>query len=190
MVLTSANGAERFLRELHDARQLGDVRVAAIGPGTAEAVKRFNVVPDLVPAQYVAESLLAAFPPAGAEDRGRVLLPRAAVAREVLPEGLRAKGWTVDVVEAYRTRPVAVDEETRRAALGADAITFTSSSTVTSFFEAMGGAASPGVVACIGPITAQTARSHGVEVDVVAAEHTLDGLVEALEAHFAGSTRP
>ena len=190
VVLTSANGAERLCREVRDARAFGGARVAAIGPATASALRRWGITPDLVPARFVAEALVDAFPsgPAGPEGQkqssGRVLLARAAVAREVLPDGLRAKGWTVEEVEAYRTERVAVNEA-RRAAIGAaDAIAFTSSSTVTNYLEAVGADAVPPVVACIGPVTADTARSRGLRVDIEAEEHTIDGLVGALVAHL------
>jgi uroporphyrinogen III methyltransferase/synthase len=176
VVLTSANGANRFLDVLRDARDLGGVRVAAIGPGTAHALAAGNVVADLEPEEFVAESLLAAFPPGP----GRVLLPRAAVARDVLPEGLRAAGWDVDVVEAYRTVTAEPTVAQREAAATADVITFTASSTVERYVEIMGSDRVPPVVACIGPITAETARARGLTVDVVASEHTIPGLVDAL----------
>jgi uroporphyrinogen III methyltransferase/synthase len=187
LVVTSANGATRMLGELHDARDLGGVKVAAIGPATADAVAHFNVTPDLVPDTYVAEALVEAFPAPADGDHGRVLLARAATAREVLPEGLRAMGWQVDVVEAYRTHRTEIDEDTRMQVLDADAITFTASSTVDSYVRTMNTVETPPVVAVIGPITADTARGHGIHVDVEATEHTIDGLVAALEAHF---TRP
>ncbi len=182
------NGAVRFLDELPDARALGGVSVAAIGPGTAAALAARNIVADLVPEEYVAESLLAAFPapPADRPGRpGRVLLPRAAVARDVLPEGLRAAGWEVDVVEAYRTVTAAPTPAEREAAATADVITFTASSTVERYLEIKGDDPVPPLVACIGPITADTARAHGLHIDVVAAEHTIPGLVAALSAHLA-----
>jgi uroporphyrinogen III methyltransferase/synthase len=185
VVLTSANGAERLCRELRDARALGAARVAAIGPGTATVLRRWGVAADLVPLRFVAESMVEAFP----SGTGRVLLPRAAVARDALPDGLRAKGWMVDVVEAYRTERAPVTEAMRAAARSADAVTFTSSSTVTNYLEAVGGDAVPGVVACIGPVTAETARRRGLRVDVEAVEHTIDGLVDALVAHL-GQPRP
>lgn len=181
VVFTSANAVARFLSLLPDARAFGAARVAAIGPGTASALAEHRIVADLVPERFVAESLLAAFPappPAG----GRVLLPRAAVARDVLPEGLREAGWNVDVVEAYRTRPATPAPAAVEAAATADAVTFTSSSTVTGFLEVAGRRALPPVVACIGPVTAATARRHGITVDAEAAVHTLDGLVAALVA--------
>ena len=190
VVLTSANGAERFCAALRDGRDLAGVRLAAIGPGTADALARHHLVADLVPERFVAESLLEAFPPptstsAPGSGAGRVLLARAAVARDVLPEGLRAMGWTVDVVEAYRTVPVVPSPDDRALVGGADAVTFTSSSTVDQWVAAFGADAVPPLVACIGPVTAATAKGHGIRVDVVAPVHTIDGLVDALVAHVA-----
>jgi uroporphyrinogen III methyltransferase/synthase len=186
IVFTSANTVRRFLPLLRDARDLGTAHVAAIGPGTAGALKEHRVVADLVPTTYVAEDLVASFPlppPAG----GRVLLPRAALAREVLPEGLRSAGWEVVVVEAYRTgRPVpgpSVDD--LAWAKEADAIIFTAPSTVRGWLEVVGSEAIPAVVACIGPVTAAEATTRGLRVDVVAESHTVVGLVEALEAEAA-----
>ena len=181
VVFTSANAVTRLLPLLRDARALGAARVAAIGPGTADALRSYNVEADLVPPEFVAESLLDAFD-AGS---GRVLLPRAAVARDVLPDGLRAKGWDVDVVEAYRTVRPTTDQRALDAVAAADAITFTSSSTVTNFVEVAGTGRVPDIVACIGPITAETARKAGLRVDVVAGTHTIGGLVEALGEAFA-----
>jgi uroporphyrinogen III methyltransferase/synthase len=168
---------------LCDARAFGAVRVAAIGPGTAEALAQFGVVADLVPERFVAEGLLDAFPErssSGSPGAGRVLLPRAADARDVLPKGLEAKGWQVDVVEAYRTERLRPAPEALEALRTAQVVSFTSSSTVTGFLEVVDRSAVPPIVACIGPITADTARSLGLHVDVVAATHTIDGLVDAL----------
>jgi uroporphyrinogen-III synthase len=106
------------------------------------------------------------------------------VARDVLPDGLRAAGWDVDVVAAYRTVPAPLTDDQRARAETADVVTFTSSSTVERYLEAMGDRPVPGVVACIGPITAATARDHGLSVDVVADEHTIAGLVRALVDHL------
>jgi uroporphyrinogen-III synthase len=128
----------------------------------------------------VAESLLDAFP----DGPGRVLLPRAAVARDALPAGLTARGYTVDVVEAYRTAVGRPAPEALVAAAGAHAVTFTSSSTVTNYLAVAGDLPVPPVVACIGPITADTARAAGLAVDVVATEHTIEGLVQALVETF------
>ena len=182
IVLTSANAARRFVACLRDARDLGAARVAAVGPGTAEALAAHHLVADLVPDRSVAEGLLEALLASDGRP-ARALLPRAAVAREVLPDGLRAVGWEVDVVDAYRTVPVVPTDEQRAAVARADAITFTSSSTVANFVEAFGADALPPLVACIGPVTAATARDLGLEPAVEASEHTIDGLVAALVAH-------
>lgn len=181
VVLTSPNGARRFCAELRDGRDLAGVRLAAIGPGTADVLAEHHLVCDLVPERFVAEGLLEVFPaPSG---RNTVLLARAEVARDVLPEGLAAAGWDVDVVTAYRTQPAQVTPETVEQVAAADAITFTSSSTVTNFVAT--GAPVPPVVAAIGPVTAATAQEAGLTVTVEAGVHTLDGLVDALVRHFA-----
>lgn len=180
IVFTSANGVERAFASIADTRSLGGVGVAAIGSGTADALLRYRIVADLVPPEFVAESLLSAFPDPPAGGTGRVLLARAAVARDVLPDGLRSRGWEVDVVEAYRTRSIEPNDEQRAAVTGADAVTFTSSSTVENFVAAFGAADVPPVVACIGPVTAATARSLRLTVTVEARVHTIDGLVDAL----------
>ncbi|HVE47181.1 MAG TPA: uroporphyrinogen-III C-methyltransferase [Acidimicrobiales bacterium] len=182
VVFTSANAVDRLLALVHDARSFGGARIAAIGTSTAAALGKAGVVPDLVPEHFVAESLLAAFPPAAAG--ARVLLARAAVGRDVFPEGLRAAGYAVDVVEAYRTEPGHPTPEALAAAADADAIAFTSSSTVTEYLAVAGSDAVPPVVACIGPVTAATAREHGLDVTVEAEVHTIDGLVQALEEYF------
>jgi len=187
VVFTSPEAVRRFLALLRDARDFGAARVAAVGPSTAEALAAGAVVADLVPGQAVADALLDAFPGPPGDRAGRVLLPRAAVARDVLPDGLRAAGWEVEVVEAYRTVPVGdLSAEVRAAAAAADAVAFTSSSAVTAFLEVAGPASLPPTVACIGPVTAATARRHGVPVDVVAEVHTLDGLVDALVSSLGG----
>ncbi|MEA2716426.1 MAG: uroporphyrinogen methyltransferase / synthase [Actinomycetota bacterium] len=213
---TSPNAVERFLACVRDARALGGVQVAAIGPGTAAALAAAGIVADLVPDRSLAEGLVDAFPPAADARPGepvtlqpprggqsvtssgaaagpgpspspvpgarRVLLPQAAGARPVLADGLAAKGWTVDVAHAYRTVPVTPPPDLLATAAKADAIAFTSASTVTAFLAAAGGAAVPPVVVCIGPVTAAAAEAEGLTVDVTAADHTLDGLVAALVA--------
>ncbi len=184
LVVTSANGARRVLDALPDARALGGVSVAAIGPGTAATLAEGNIRADLVPEQYVAEGLLDAFPDPP-EGGGRVLLARAAIARDTLPDGLRDRGWTVEVVEAYRTLPAAPGAERLDAAGAADVVTFTSSSTVTRYLEVAGLDRVPPLVACIGPVTAATAREAGLHVDIEASEHTVPGLVAALVRHVA-----
>lgn len=178
VVFTSANAVQRLLAVVHDARDFGPARIAAIGPGTADALVRHGLVADLVPGHFVAESLVAAFPPPA--PGGTVLLPRAGEAREVLPDGLRSAGWRVDVVEAYRTEAVAVTPERRAEAAAADAIAFTSASSVAGFMAASGPSGVPAVVACIGPVTAAAARAAGLTVTTTATESTLDALVAAL----------
>ncbi len=103
----------------------------------------------------------------------------------MLPDGLTAKGWSVEVAEAYRTVPAEPSPEQLARIAGADIVTFTSSSTVERFLELAGHDAVPPVVACIGPVTAETARRHGLTVSVEATTHTIDGLVDALVAHFS-----
>jgi uroporphyrinogen-III synthase len=201
VVLTSTNGAARFLAALAASaagaadragpaglagpagaadgdRPTPAVAVAVVGPGTAAAVRAAGIEPALVPERFVAEGLLAAFPPGP----GRVLLPQAEAARPVLADGLAAAGWTVDAVVAYRTVAADVAPALLERARGADAITFTSGSTVTGYLAAAGAGAVPAVVACIGPVTADAATAAGIAVTAVAAEHTIDGLVAALEA--------
>src|SRR5262249_11745308 len=149
VVFTSVNGVDAFFdRGLApaglDARAFASSRVAVIGPGTREALARRGIVADLVPERFVAESLVAAFPdpdPVGA----RVLVARAESARDVLPAGLTAGGYVVDVLGVYRTVPVAPEpEDLARVQAGeVDAVTFTSSSTVTNFCDAIGPLAVP-----------------------------------------------
>ncbi len=183
VVFTSANAVDRSLHDPGGAASLGRARVAAIGPGTAEALAALGIETDLVPSRYVAEALVEAFPPPSRPGSGAVLLPCAAGAREVTALGLRAKGWKVEVVEAYRTvQPVlsAGDARAAGSAGEADVVTFTSSSAVTAYLELVGEAAVPPVVACIGPVTAKTASEAGLGVDIVAPVHTARGLVDAL----------
>jgi uroporphyrinogen III methyltransferase / synthase len=188
LILTSPNGARRLLDALdragRDARALGGVRLATIGPGTAAALAEARLVPDLVPPRYVAESLLDSFPDpsASGEPQGRVLLVRAAVARDVLPAGLAERGWDVDVVDAYRSEPVPLSDAQAKALAEAEIVTFTSSSTVANLMAAAEGRPLPQVVAAIGPVTAATARDHGLSVAVEAKVHTIEGLVDALLA--------
>ena len=187
LVFTSANGVAAFFDRVLaaaglDTRAIGGVRVAAIGPGTARALERRGVRADLVPERYVAESLLAAFPEC-ARPRERVVVARAERARDVLPDGLRARGYEVDVLPVYRTVTVAPDPDVLlRVRQGAvDAITFTSSSTVGNFCDAVGALPEPQpVVVSIGPVTSETARQRGLRVDAEAPEHTIEGLVATL----------
>jgi uroporphyrinogen III methyltransferase/synthase len=188
VVLTSANGVDAvFTRGLlaagRDARALAGVKVAAIGPGTAAALARFGVRADLVPERFVAESLLAAFPGPAAPGE-RVLIARAEQARDVLPDGLRAKGYAVDVVAVYRTVTAEPDPaELARVRNGEfDALTFTSSSTVDNFCRLVGPIDSPGdpIVVSIGPVTSASAAAAGLRVTVEADPHDIDGLVASV----------
>ena len=184
-VFTSPTGVARFFEHLHDARSLGGVRVAAIGPVTAAALADRNVVADLVPGQYVAEALLEALcDAAGPRASQRVLIPRAEIARDVLPDGLVAAGWDVDVVPAYRTVAPVPDPGAAALLVEAEVIAFTSSSTVTNFVDAYGTDAVPDIVASIGPVTTATARDRGLQVALEASEHTAEGLIAALEDFF------
>jgi uroporphyrinogen III methyltransferase/synthase len=169
VLFTSANAVDRFVSRLHDARAFGGAMVAAIGDATAAALARWRIVADVVPSPSTAEGLLDALP----DGPAHALLPRAEVAREVLPEGLRGRGWTVDVLPVYRTEHRAVPDA------GADAIVFLSSSAVDAFVE-VNGAPSSAVVACIGPITAAAARERGVTVAVEAPAGDVDALAAML----------
>jgi uroporphyrinogen-III synthase len=180
VVLTSTNGVARFVAAL-GARPPGPVKVGVVGPGTAAALRAAGIEPALVPARFVAEALLAAFPPGP----GRVLLPQASAARPVLADGLRAAGWDVDAVVAYRTSPAQPSGAVLERAARADAITFTSGSTVAGFVAAAGVDGVPPVVVCIGPVTASAAEAAGLKVAAVAAEHTISGLVAAVTSALA-----
>ncbi|MYG93589.1 MAG: uroporphyrinogen-III C-methyltransferase [Acidimicrobiia bacterium] len=186
VVFTSLTGVHRFFEHLRDARSLGGVQVAAIGPTTVAALAEHNVVADLVPPRYVAEALLEALcSEVGTKRPQRVLIPRAESARDVLPDGLSGAGWDVDVVPAYRTVAMVPDDAVAASLAEAEAIIFTSSSTVANFVDTYGVDKVPEVVASIGPITTDAARKRGLEVAVQAAEHTIEGLIAALEDFFA-----
>jgi uroporphyrinogen III methyltransferase/synthase len=198
-IFTSSNGVRFFWERLRqagrDVRELHGITVCAIGPATAAALSALGVQPDLVPAEFKAEALVEAI---GADDiRGaRVLLARAAEAREVLPEELTRRGAQVDVVPAYRTVRSAPEAEPVRAMLrdgNIHVVAFTSSSTVKHFLELVGGEARDllrgVVVASIGPITAEAAARHGIASDVVPEKYTVPALAEALIRHFQTSGR-
>jgi uroporphyrinogen III methyltransferase/synthase len=187
LIFTSVNGVRFFLERLdgsqHDLRSL-KARICAIGPATRRAVEDLHFKVDLMPEEYVAESLVNAF--AGVQLAGkRILLPRAAVARDLIPKELGKLGAQVDVVEAYRNI-VPEDAASRArdifsAARKPDWVTFTSSSTVTNLLAVAGPTSLEGVrIASIGPVTSETARAQGLRVDVEAKQYTLDGLIEAL----------
>jgi uroporphyrinogen-III synthase len=193
VAFTSANGVHSVF-DVIDRRRLdlafGTARVAAIGPATAEALFDNGIRADIVAGESrgegLARAILATLPK-------RVLVMQALVAREALPTALRAAGVEVDVVAAYETKPAdrSVVDPVKADLLAEriDAVLFTSSSTVTYLTDALGESAadllSGTVVACIGPVTAETARERGLRVDVTAQEYTLAGLLDALERHFA-----
>lgn len=195
LVFTSVNGVEQFFQRLfaadRDVRALGHLKLAAIGPATAEKMAAYGLRTDILPEQYRAESVVAAFRKQSMAGQ-RVLLPRAAEARAILPEELSEMGAQVDEVIAYRTRSVDDTEGKLIEWLENDQIdmvTFTSSSTVKNFHRLLPPERSASLmdavsVACIGPITADTARSLGFKVALEAEKFTIDGLCDAVVAHY------
>lgn len=212
LIFTSVNGVESVFARLNEfglALPVASItRVAAIGPATAAALAHYGVQTDLVPEEYIAEEVAAALI-GDARRRGaslvgkRILLPRASVARDVLVTGLQAAGALVDEVAAYRTLPVSSDDaqgrEVARLLQAGELhmLTFTSSSTVRNFMqwlvsaapdmaeklkENAAGEALP-IVACIGPVTARTARELGLHPHIEATTFTIDGLIEAIVSH-------
>jgi uroporphyrinogen III methyltransferase/synthase len=206
VVFTSANGVERLWAEVRrqgkDARAFSGAILAAIGPGTASALETCGLSADLVPSVHkgedLAEALLAFF----GERRPRVLLARAEIARDVVPDTLRSAGCEVDVVPVYRTvAPSPEDFRALAAMLEAgllDCVTFTSTSTVDNVCDALNSLGAKNVhhadaaqllaracVASIGPITTASAERRGVRVDVSAEPHTIEGLIAALVGHFS-----
>lgn len=182
IVFTSANGLPCLLNQLNtlgtDIRVLGKAKLAAIGPATAASLQERNLRVDFIPSKFVAESVAEEFPdPIGR----RILIARAEEAREVLPEMLRKRGAEVDEIAVYRT----VMENGELPDLSTiDAITFTSSSTVRNFRVRYPDEITGPVIACIGPITAQTAREAGLQVHVEPKQYTIPALVEALNEYF------
>ena len=180
--LTSPNGArllyQRLVEAGCDARGFAGSRVAAIGPGTAAALAECGIMADIVPEQFVAEGLVKALESVTVR---RALIARAAEARDLLPEALRARGAEVDVVALYETVPEPLSESQLEAVGRADYVTFTSSSTVRYFLDGARPRLSKRTrLVSIGPVTSATLREHGLEPDVEAATHDVDGLVQAL----------
>ncbi|MGA2226444.1 MAG: uroporphyrinogen-III C-methyltransferase [Syntrophobacteraceae bacterium] len=194
-IFTSVNGVKFFVERLlsagKDARDLKGIRLAAIGPKTAEALESFTLRPDLVPSEYRAEAILEALSQHSVREK-RFLMPRAMVAREILPEKLREWGAQVDVVPAYMTVLPEHDVEKIRMLLSnceIDCLTFTSSSTVSNFFalisnEDLQHCADRMAVACIGPITAQTAEKFGLKTSIMPSQYTIRGLVDSIVSFF------
>ncbi|HET9092511.1 MAG TPA: uroporphyrinogen-III C-methyltransferase [Acidimicrobiales bacterium] len=179
LALSSANAVEAVFAELLDARRLAGVKVAAVGGATAGALAAHGVVADLVPQDAAAEALASSFGPAPPQG-ATVLVPQAAGAREALQAGLREQGYTVEVVEAYRTVRPGRDEVAAARLAGADAVTFSSPSTLEGFLESYGRESLPPVVVTIGPVTSRAVRAHGIGVDAEAREASVAGLVDAL----------
>jgi uroporphyrinogen III methyltransferase/synthase len=185
VVLSSANAVDAFFAELPDARALAGVKIAVIGDRTAAAVRSHGVIADLVPDRFSAEGLAEVFPDAP-QPSSKVLVPRAALAREILPDALRAKGWTVETPTAYETVHPLLTREQRRALVGAHVVTFASSSAVTGLLETVGIDELPPVVASIGPATTATLAGLGIAVAIEAPQHTMASLLDELVAYAAG----
>jgi uroporphyrinogen III methyltransferase/synthase len=179
LCVTSPNGAQRLLELARDARALCGPAIAAIGPGTADALRAGGIAADIVPPRAVAESLVEAL---AERPVARALVARAEQARDVLPDALRARGAEVEILPLYRTVAEPLEPAAHAAARAADYVTFTSASAV-NFFLAGAGAPGNGTrLVSIGPITSAALREHGLEPHVEAVEHTPDGLVAALVA--------
>lgn len=196
ILFTSVNGVQRFFKRFfsicEDIRELSGPQIGAIGPVTAAEVRKFGLKVALTAEKFVAENLLNLLSEKDLSGK-RFLIPRAEKAREILPQGIKDLGAEVDAVPVYRTTiPSSNELEQIRAKLEnseIDVVTFTSSSTVTHFVEMLGPDRVPSltervVVASIGPITSETARNHGLKVDVEANEFTVDGIVNALATFF------
>ncbi len=195
IIFTSANGVLFFIRRLmeigRDIRDLKGPRIAAIGPRTAEELEGLRIRVDFVPKEYRAEAIYQGMRKEDLDGK-RILIPRAKVARDVLPAELRKAGARVDVVEVYRTiRPESGVERVRDLLEKNQvaAVTFTSSSTVTNFVELLGKEKASKlmrgtIAASIGPVTAETARSFGIEPAVGPKDYTIPALVESLVDYF------
>jgi uroporphyrinogen-III synthase len=186
ILFTSVNGVDSFFTRMKElgkgSAAMRKMRVAAIGPATAQSLEEKGVVASYIPEEYIAESI----PPGLGDIFGRrILLPRADIARKALVDELKKLGAIPNEVVAYQTRLAQPrPEELAELEKGIDVATFTSSSTVRNFLKLVGDRAGDllkgAVIACIGPITAETARACGLTVDLVAGEYTVDGLVQAL----------
>lgn len=195
LVFTSVNGVQFFFNTLFemgkDVRILGHLKFACIGPATRQRLKDFSIISDILPETYRAESVVKAFSNIEIKNR-KILLPRAKKARTILPEELTKMGALVDEIAAYETR---LNTEGRQELITLlekneiDAVTFTSSSTVSNFTSLLESKELKNrlknvITASIGPITSETARSFGIEPDIEAEEYTIKGLVNALLAYY------
>ena len=192
IVFTSTNAVDVVFRRMValelDARALHGVQIAAIGPATKRRIREQGIIADFTPSTFVAESAVDELSALGMEGR-RVLLPQAELARDILRTGLAEQGAVVDAIAVYRTVTPQDTAGRLRNILsqGIDLATFTSSSTVTNLVELLDGntdGLKDATIACIGPVTAERAVELGLKVDVMATQHTIAGLVEAVEAHF------
>jgi uroporphyrinogen III methyltransferase/synthase len=176
-----------------DARDLAGVRICAIGPATRERVEDFGLRVDYTPRKFVAESIIRGFKRMGPLNEKKILLPRARVAREVLPEELKRAGAKVTEIAVYETRMGKLDAGDMVSGISEiDMITFTSSSTATNFRKAVGLRDFRKIVkkikaASIGPVTTGTLREMGIDPVVQAGEYTIPGLIRAIEAYFGQS---
>lgn len=200
VIFTSGNAVDAVFARLgqdsnrRDSRAFGNAKVGAIGPVTAEALERRGLIPDFVPVTSVSEAAVAEL--SRFDWRGEaVLLPGADIGRDTLARGLARLGANVEHVAAYRTViPKDVGSLARETLeQGIDVVTFTSSSTIRNLLAALdgdGGALASALIACIGPTTSATARELGLRVDLEAEKHSVEGLVQALVAHFEKSPHP
>ncbi len=195
LVFTSVNGVKHFWKRLHkhglDSRAIFGKKVAAIGPATADILRERGIEPDFIPARYVAEGVVEGMLALGMQGQ-KILLPRAAEAREVLPEALREAGATVDVLSMYETKPAGVrkDEVLEELAAGRlHCVTFGSSSTVDNFLSLVDIETlkkHPEVqLAAIGPITAKTLEKHGLPCHIQPEDYTIPALVDTLVEKFS-----
>jgi uroporphyrinogen III methyltransferase/synthase len=199
IIFTSANAVEVFMRRVTtgsgDIRDLKGVRLVAIGPATADRLARHGLRVDLEPAESRAEAIVQALRDTGDIKGKRFLLPRADIAREILPEELRKGGADVTEVIAYRTVLAEIEREgdpdIYRMLLEKriDVVTFTSASTVKNFVQIFGADQSPDLlnatkVASIGPVTAEAAEQYGIKTAIMPKEYTIPALVQAIVEHF------
>ena len=197
LVFTSANGVRKFLARLQacgrDVRDMKGLQIGAIGPGTAAELAATGIRVDFLPEEYRAEGLLDYLKDIDIHGR-KFLIPRAKVARDILPRSLEERGARVEVVEAYETvRPEFAEGELDQLLTPPpDAVTFTSSSTVTNFVkllerQRLRKRLERTAIASIGPVTSETVRKQGLNVSIEAAESTVAGLVRALQDYFRHS---
>jgi uroporphyrinogen III methyltransferase/synthase len=192
LIFTSANGVdaffEMFYRLYDDARSIGNVKIAAIGPATAQRIKNFHLSVDLQPKEFIAEAIIDGLLEFGSVENLKFLVVRALGAREVLPKRLSELGAIVDEATAYRTVPETSDTSgalERFQSEGADLVTFTSSSTVENFLALKLPWPAQIKTASIGPITSETMRKNGLPVDAEAVQYDVDGLVGAVLKLYA-----